>query len=70
MPIDPMKLRLARNARGLTTRGLAELAHTHAPNVTRIEQGRHTNATLATVERLARALGVRTEDLLTEETTR
>lgn len=64
MPIDPTKCRLLRQARGLTTRELAERIGGQNPTISRIEMGHNRNVTLATAERLARALGVQVQDLL------
>ncbi len=57
-------LRKLREAKGLTQGELAERAGLHRVYVTQLEIGIETNPTLETLERLAKALGVRTGKLL------
>ena len=57
------KLREVRKAKGLTQEGLADAARLSRNYVNDVERGRR-NVTIATVESLARALGVRMADLM------
>lgn len=59
-------LRAARQAKGLSQEALAELAQLHRTYVSSVERCER-NITLDTVERLAKALGVKALDLLREE---
>lgn len=60
-------IRLLRTARGLTQEQLGHLAGTDKNTIGRIERGEK-NVGVAYVWRLARALGVRAQDLFPDET--
>jgi transcriptional regulator with XRE-family HTH domain len=57
------RLRELRDKRGLSQRGLAERSGVSREYIARIELGQH-DPTLSTLEKLAKALGVRIERLL------
>jgi transcriptional regulator with XRE-family HTH domain len=65
MGIDFAKMRELREGKGLTQEQAAQLSG--MPGRQRwndIENGRHTNLTLETLEKIATALGVKSKDLL------
>ncbi|MDA8186647.1 MAG: helix-turn-helix transcriptional regulator [Dehalococcoidales bacterium] len=62
--IDPLKLRRFREARQLTQGQLAHKAGITQSHISQMESGKRPNATLATVGKLAAALGVSIDDLL------
>jgi transcriptional regulator with XRE-family HTH domain len=57
------RLREVRKGKGLSQERLAEIADLHRTYINDIEQGRR-NVTIATVESLARALGVLMAELM------
>ncbi len=57
------RVRAVREQRGLTQEALAEKAGMKAPNLSRVEAGKHVPS-LPTLERVAAALGVRVADLV------
>lgn len=59
-------IRKAREAKGLSQRDLAQLAEVTQSLISFLESGERENASIPTVRRLARALDVSLEDLLTE----
>jgi transcriptional regulator with XRE-family HTH domain len=59
-------LRQLRIRRGLTQHQLATQSHVSATVIGALEQQRHRNVSLATLEQLARALGVQVRDLFKE----
>ncbi len=64
-PVEFAKtLRALREAKGLTQTDLAERAGLHRVYITKLETGVETNPTLATLEALAKALGVRVSRLV------
>ena len=65
MNINPEMLRVLRNSRGLSQEGLAELSKVSKKTVSRIESGHIAPSKIrsTTIERLAKALEVKSEDL-------
>jgi transcriptional regulator with XRE-family HTH domain len=57
------RIQAARKRKSITQEGLAELAHIDRAHMFRIESGK-VSITLATLEAIAAALGVRPKDLL------
>ena len=60
------RIRELRKARGLTIERLAEIAHIGEKYLGDIERGKE-NPTVATLEKLARALGLRVHQILNNE---
>jgi DNA-binding XRE family transcriptional regulator len=60
------RLKLLRQAAGLTQAELSRRTGIHRPNIARVEAGRHTPS-LETLTRLAAAIGVTTTSVFTEE---
>ena len=61
------RLRELRRARGLTQMALAEAADMHLTYLNEVERG-HRNISLLNIHKLARALGVKPEELLKDPT--
>ncbi len=57
------RVRALREGRGLTQEALAEEAGMQGPNISRLESGKHVPS-LETLERIAKALGIRVADLV------
>jgi transcriptional regulator with XRE-family HTH domain len=53
-----LRIRELREAQGISQRELADRARVHQPNLSRLEAGIATRVDLATLERIANALGV------------
>jgi transcriptional regulator with XRE-family HTH domain len=65
VPLDTKKVRDLRLAAGLTLAKAAKLAGLPGPQTwSDMEQGRRSNLTLRTLDRIAKALGVSARDLL------
>ncbi len=64
MEVNPAKLKELRGARGFSVRGLAREASVSTETVYSVEHGKR-QPNLKTLGKLARALGVNPEDLLT-----
>ncbi len=60
--MDPQKVRQLRQAKGMTTRGLAREAGISTETLNAIEHGRR-QVQVRTLEKIARALGVEVKDL-------
>ena len=61
-----MKLREIRESKGLSQTALAELAHVHRVSICLYESGKK-HPTVESLKRLARALGVTTDELISDE---
>ncbi len=64
IPIDTDKIRRLRESLGLTQAEAARRAGIPFQNWNDVEHGRRPNLTVATLERIAAALGVKARDLL------
>lgn len=64
MPLDPEKIKAAREKRKLTQAEAAERAKMPRPHWSRVESGERTDPNLSTAERIADALGVPLAKLL------
>ncbi len=62
--IDGLKLRNLREAKGWTQGDLAAKARIGQSHISRLESGKPINVTMATVNRLSRALGTTATELL------
>lgn len=62
-----LRVRALRQAAGMTQDALAELSGVSRITINRIESGRTSRVELDTLERLARALGVRAGYLIVDE---
>lgn len=65
MPLDPTKIKSLRERRSLTQQQAADAAGMPRPHWTRLESGERPDPQLSTAEKVAKALGVRVERLLT-----
>ena len=63
-PIDAEKVRALREKRGLTQRQLADAADVWQPRIAELETGKPVSITVETLERIAKALGVKPARLL------
>ena len=57
-------LKTVRTSKGMTLRELAEEAEVPHGYLSELERGKKTNPSLAVLQRLAKALGVKLEDLV------
>ena len=70
VPIDIVKLKTLRESRGWTMQQAAEAANLSGGRQSwnDVESGRRPNPTVDTALRIARALGVKIDDLVTDKT--